>query len=183
MAHFWDVYQGDKWIDEVTASSPGQEVEEVFLKHGLVSKDGMKAVEFNPDANDWNVHWTPYRNPEKPDRYVSAVIRLVESVETSDDPENFHSGPDYDVYEITVETGPERAFLMWFEQENEYDLCRVGDTSQFLDMGGPNTPVDGEVIDFTFEEFFPLWLDASVRVAHAEINSMSRDAIASMALS
>jgi hypothetical protein len=117
----------------------------------------------------------------KPDSYVRAIIRFVENVEVSDDPLHYHTGPEYDVYEITVELGPKRAFLTWFEL-SEYDLCRVGDSSKFLDLGGPKAPNDGEVIDFTFEEFFTRWLDASVQRAHAEIHRMSRDAIASLSL-
>lgn len=311
VAHFWNVYQGEVWLAEVSADSPAQAIQDICLKQGLESVQGMRAVEFDPDVNDPNVRWIPYghdldepfadeeaidegarqdvsasmakeasvefliitqggaecsfwvkqegsrrteihgswfprecesptayvyvmtkaegkqlhsqiltgedwelleysglrqpffdmilagaephvalqqvcggastavtRKEVKSDTYVRAIIRFVESVETSDDSQQFHSGPDYDVYEIIVETGPARAFLTWFEHENEYDLCRVGDTSQFLDMGGAKTPVDGERIDFTFEEFFPRWLDSSVRVALAETNRRSRDAIA-----
>ncbi|CAD0264243.1 conserved hypothetical protein [Pseudomonas veronii] len=121
------------------------------------------------------------KDHSKSDSYVRAIVRFVESVEVSDDPRHYHTGPDYDLYEITVEIGPERAFLTWFER-SEYDLCRVGDTSQFLDLGSPSAPMDGEIIDFTFEEFFPRWLDASVQLAQAEILRMSRDAITRMAL-
>lgn len=60
MAHFWDVYQSDKWIAEITASSPGEAVRAVSLEKGLDSTDGMKAIEFNPDANDQNVRFVPY---------------------------------------------------------------------------------------------------------------------------
>ncbi|MDH0959092.1 hypothetical protein EGJ86_19265 [Pseudomonas sp. o96-267] len=116
---------------------------------------------------------------EQTESFVRATIRIVESVETSDDPEHFHTGPDYDVYEVTVEFGPESAFLAWFGQDNEYDLCRVGDTCQFIDLGG-DAPEDGEVIELTFEDFFPRWLDMSVRIAQAKIHSMSRKAIAQL---
>lgn len=60
MTHFWDVYQGDKWIAETTASSPGEAVQAVSSEHGLDSTDGMKAIEFNPDVNDHNVPFVPY---------------------------------------------------------------------------------------------------------------------------
>lgn len=120
-------------------------------------------------------------NRTKSDSYVRAIVRFVESVETSDDPQHYHTGPDYDVYEVTVEFGPQQAFLTWFER-SEYDLCRIGDTSQFLDLGSPKAPMDGEVIDFTFEEFFPRWLDASVQLAKAELLRVSREAISSLAL-
>lgn len=32
----------------------------MFLKHGLNSTEGMKAVEFDPDVNDMNVRFVPY---------------------------------------------------------------------------------------------------------------------------
>ena len=60
MAHFWDVYQGNKWIAEVTASSPGEAVQAVALEKGLDSKDGMKAIEFDPDVNAQNVPYRPF---------------------------------------------------------------------------------------------------------------------------
>lgn len=60
MAHFWDVYQGNKWIAEVTASSPGEAVQAVTLEQGLDSTDGMKAIEFDPDVNDQNVPYRPF---------------------------------------------------------------------------------------------------------------------------
>jgi hypothetical protein len=117
---------------------------------------------------------------KKANSYVQARIRFLEGVETSDDPDQFHTGPDYDVYIVEVVSGPQSAFLQWFEQDNEWDLCRVGDTSEFLDLGGGEVPQDGELIDFTFDEFFPRWLDVSVRLAQAEILSMSRDALAAI---
>jgi len=60
MTHFWDVYQGEKWIAETTASCPSEAVQAVSSEHGLDSNDGMKAVEFNPDLNDQNVLFFPY---------------------------------------------------------------------------------------------------------------------------
>lgn len=148
-----------------------------WLKDGQIRADGKcdvcknSVTGFSEESQDRS----------KSDSYVRAIVRFVESVEVSDDPRHYHTGPEYDVYEITVEHGPERAFLTWFER-SEYDLCRVGDTSKFLDLGGPKAPMDGEVIDLTFEEFFPRWLDASVQRAQAEILRLSRDAIASLAL-
>lgn len=112
--------------------------------------------------------------------YVRAVIWFVNNVEPSDDPRCYHAGPEYDLYEITVEFGPQRAFLAWFEQENGFDLCRVGETPQFLDLGSPKKPINGEVFEFTFEEFFPLWLDSAVRVAQADIHRMARDALSKL---
>ncbi|MGO4801205.1 hypothetical protein ACEN2T_18145 [Pseudomonas sp. W22_MBD1_FP4] len=60
MAHFWNVYQGDKWLAEVITNSPCQAVQEVVLQHGLNSSEGMKAIEFDPDVNDMNVRFVPY---------------------------------------------------------------------------------------------------------------------------
>ena len=82
-------------------------------------------------------------NQTNSNSYVRASIRHVKNVETSDDPEHFHRGPEYDLYEVNVEHGPSGTFLTWFHQTNVYDWCRVGSTSSFLDLGGAKIPVDG----------------------------------------
>ena len=109
--------------------------------------------------------------------YVRARIRHVEEVCQSDGPDDFFTGPDHDVYEGLVEHGPTAAFLDWFQQDDPYDLCRIGDTAQFIDLGSAKSPQDGAVIDFTFDEFFPRWLEAVADVAKAEIARLARTAL------
>lgn len=109
--------------------------------------------------------------------YVRAQIRHVEEVIQSDGPDDFFTGPDHDVYEVLVEHGPAAAFLDWFQQEDPYDLCRIGDTAQFIDLGSAKSPHDGAVIDFTFDEFFPRWLEAVADVAKAHLARMASTAI------
>jgi hypothetical protein len=58
-----------------------------------------------------------------------------------------------------------------------YDLCRIGDTAQFIDLGSAKSPHDGAVIDFTFDEFFPRWLEAVADVAKAHLARMASTAI------
>lgn len=117
----------------------------------------------------------------KPNSYVRATIWHVESVEVSDGPGDYHTGPDYDLYEVRVEYGPAKSFLDWFHQSNVFDLCRVGSTSNFVDLGSSKTPANGEVIDLTFDEFFPQWLDTAASVAKAKIAEMARVAISQLA--
>jgi hypothetical protein len=113
--------------------------------------------------------------------FVRATIVLIDRVQTSDDPANFHSGPDYDLYRINVECGPSEPFLVWFHQVNSYGLCRVGSTSHFMDFGGANAPDEGEVFELTFDEFFPSWLDVATAASKAEIASMANLAIMTLA--
>lgn len=104
------------------------------------------------------------------DCFIRAVIRHVRSVETCDDPTDFHMGPDFDEYQVTVEQGPEGRFLEWFQQVNPYDWCRVGGTSNFIDMGSSHPrPDDGHVIEMTFDEYFDQWLDSRVKSELAKI--------------
>ncbi|MDH4602477.1 hypothetical protein [Pseudomonas syringae] len=60
VTHFWNVYQGDKWIAEIVAGSPSEAVQAVLLEHGLKSSEGMKAIEYDPDVNDPHVRFVPY---------------------------------------------------------------------------------------------------------------------------
>lgn len=117
----------------------------------------------------------------KPNSYVRATIWHVQSVEVSDDPNEYHDGPDYDLFEVRVDHGPASAFLSWFHESNVYGLCQVGRTSEFIDFGGSKTPVEGEVIDLTFDEFFPHWLDCAASLAKADIADLARKAISHMA--
>jgi len=113
--------------------------------------------------------------------FVRARIVLKRRVRTSDDPANYHSGPDFDLYRVNVEFGPSEPFLAWFHQINSYGLCRVGSTSDFMDLGGANAPDDGEVLELTFDEFFPSWLDVATAASKAEIASMANLAIMTLA--
>lgn len=121
-------------------------------------------------------------NQSNPRSFVRASIRYIKSVQLSDDPEHFYSGPEYDLYEVNVEHGPSGAFLMWFHQTNAYDLCRVGSTSEFVDLGSAKPPAEGKVLDLTYDEFFPQWLDTAVSVAKADLARMAREATSKLAL-
>lgn len=109
--------------------------------------------------------------------YVRAQIQYVKEVVQSDGPDDYFIGPTHDVYEVLVQHGPTSAFLDWFQQEGPYGLCRIGDTSAFIHLGSAKPPQDGAVIDFTFDEFFPRWLDAIADVAKADLARMARTAI------
>lgn len=112
--------------------------------------------------------------------YVRATLKLVKSVEVSDDPQDYHTGPDYDLYEVNVECGPEQAFLTWFCRSMLWgkNMSRVGSTNQFVDFGFTiDTGVKGHVFDFTYDEFFPVWLGASADDAKAKIANMASKAL------
>lgn len=111
-----------------------------------------------------------------PNSFVRASIAHIKTVQPSDGPDDFHSGPEYDLYVVNVEHGPRSSFLEWFHQRNAYGLCQVGDTSKFVDVGVASIPSD-LVIDMTFDEFFPQWLDTAASIAKAEITRMAEIAL------
>lgn len=110
--------------------------------------------------------------------FVRATIRQVGCVEACDDPADFYNGPDFDSFTVTVDHGPAEAFLSWFHQANEYGLCRVGDTTEFIDFGSSDSLSEDKVIEFTFDQFFPLWLEHAANLAKAEIAGMANTALA-----
>lgn len=112
--------------------------------------------------------------------HIRASINYVKTVRASDEPGQIYSGPDYDLYVIDVEHGPSEPFLMWFHQTNEYELCRIGTSSEFIDLGGAKSPATGKVIDLTFDEFFPQWLECATSVAKANIARAAREATANL---
>lgn len=121
---------------------------------------------------------------KKAPSYVRATLKLVKSVEASDDPRDYHAGPDYDLYEVTVEHGPEKAFLTWFCRSMLWglDMSRVGSTNQFVDFGySRDIEIEGHVFEFTYDEFFPLWLRAAADAAKAEIANMASAAFSRIA--
>lgn len=116
--------------------------------------------------------------------FVRATLKLIKSVELSDDPCGHLAGPEYDLYEVTVEHGPEKAFLTWFSRSMLWgsDMSRVGSTTRFMDFGQEkDIDIEGHVFDFTFDDFFPLWLRAASNEAKAEIANMASKAFSNIA--
>lgn len=113
-----------------------------------------------------------------PQSYVRATIRHVENFEPCDDPADFYNGPEFDSFTVTVDHGPTDAFLSWFHHTNEYGLCRVGDTTDFIDFGSSASLVQDKLIELTFDQFFPLWLEHAANLAKADIAEIARTALA-----
>lgn len=115
----------------------------------------------------------------RPQVYVRATLKMVELCLAGDDLRERHPGLEYDLYEVTVEQGPEKAFLTWFSRSMVYGLSmsRVGITNQFMDFGHIDIDFEGHTFEFTFDEFFPRWLRAAADEAKAEIANMASKAL------
>jgi hypothetical protein len=51
-----------------------------------------------------------------------------------------------------------------------------------VDLGSAKPPAEGKVLDLTYDEFFPQWLDTAVSVAKADLARMAREATSKLAL-
>lgn len=116
--------------------------------------------------------------PMTPTSFVRATIRHVDSVEPSDDPDDFYNGPEFDSFTVTVDHGPVEAFLSWFHQTNRYGLCRVGDTIEFIDFGSSDSLTGEKVIEIAYDQFFPQWLEHAANLAKADLVAMADKALA-----
>ncbi|RYF46249.1 MAG: hypothetical protein EOO39_50050 [Cytophagaceae bacterium] len=112
--------------------------------------------------------------------FVRATIRHIYSVEPCDHPDDFHNGPEFDSFTVTVDHGPTEAFLSWFHQTNRYGLCRVGNTAEFIDFGSSDSLTGDLVIELTFEQFFPQWLEHAESLAKASVAAMAKKALSSV---
>lgn len=115
-----------------------------------------------------------------PPSFVRATIRHLKTVKPCDDPNDFYSGPEFHSFTVTVDHGPAEAFLSWFHQTNEYGLCRVGDTTKFIDFGSSDSLGENKVVEFTFDQFFSRWLEHAANLAKADIARMAATAIVRM---
>ena len=61
----------------------------------------------------------------RPQVYVRATLKMVELCLAGDDLRELHPGLEYDLYEVTVEQGPEKAFLTWFSRSMVYGLSLI----------------------------------------------------------
>lgn len=105
------------------------------------------------------------------------IRKCTEAYLWDNDPDFQPKQPCDNEYAVEVESGSSDAFLLRFYQLKDFNLIRLADSNRFLDCGGAKSLNDGQIVELTFDECFPVWLDCKVSVAKRVLAQMTDEAI------